>query len=140
MRFLAGLVLAAMPLVLGGWSQSSETHMPWNLKGRAVVKTPDGVSHVIRGSVCNFGPRSGRLRFGADATDYLSIVVSRPKGKPAVLDIEDGILTLPNVSTAVLGTAQVQDLPVKRGTFVLYTHKGNNVRGKPRYTGSWKCG
>ena len=142
MRFGACLVLAAMPLVLGAWSQSSANHMPWNLNGRAIVKTPDGVSHVIRGSVCNFGPRSGRLRFGGDAaTDYLSIVVRRPKGgKPTVLDIEDGILTLPSVDIAVLGTAQVQEFPVKRGTFVLYTRRGNNVRGKPRYTGSWTCG
>ena len=28
----------------------------------------------------------------------------------------------------------------KRGTFVLYRHKGGGVTGKARYTGSWRCG
>ncbi len=65
MRVRAVVFLAAMPLLLGAWTLSSETHMPWNPNGKAVVKTPDGVSHVIRGSICNFGPRAGRLRFGA---------------------------------------------------------------------------
>ena len=145
MRVRAVVLLAATPLLLGGWSQSSENHMPWNPRGKAVVKTPGGVSHVIRYSVCNFGPREGRLRFGGTRINsdspYMSIVVGARKGNPAVLDIIDGVLRLaPNSTIAVLGTAHVQDYPVKRGTFVLFGHKGGGVTGKARYTGSWKCG
>ena len=145
MRILVVVVLAAMPLLLGAWTQSSENHMPWNPKGKAVVKTPDGVSHVIRYSVCNFGgPLPGRLRFGGTLINsdlpYMSIVVETRKGNPAVLDIIDGVLRLaPNLTIAVLGTAHVQDV-FKRGTFVLYKHKGGGVTGKARYTGSWRCG
>ena len=104
MRVRAVVVLAAMPLLLGAWTQSSENHMPWNPKGKAVVKTPDGVSHVIRYSVCNFGgPLPGRLRFGGEAgRNHLSIVVARRKGNPAVLDIIDGVLTLPRLEISVL--------------------------------------
>ena len=109
------------------------------------MKTPGGVSHVIRGSVCNFGPRAGRLRFGdgsitANVSSYMSIVVSARKGNPAVLDIIDGVLSLPKLDMAVLGTARVQDQPVKRGTFVVFRHRGGGVTGKARYTGSWRCG
>ena len=145
MRILVVVVLAAMPLLLGAWTQSSENHMPWNPKGKAVVKTPDGVSHVIRYSVCNFGgPLPGRLRFGGTLINsdlpYMSIVVETRKGNPAVLDIIDGVLRLaPDLTIAVLGTAHVQDV-FKRGTFVLYKHKGGGVTGKARYTGSWRCG
>ena len=145
MRVLIPISLAAMTLLLAGWTQSSESHMPWNPKGKAVVKTPDGVSHVIRQSVCNFGPHAGRLRFGGTAVDsdapYISLVVRELKGKPTVLDIEDGIVRLaPNSTFAVLGSASVQERPVKRGTFVLFKHKGSGVTGNARYTGSWKCG
>lgn len=145
MRLRAVVLLAAMPLLLGAWTLSSKNHMPWNPGGKAVVQTPDGVSHVIRYSVCNFGPHAGRLRFGGTTfnsdSPYLSIVVRERKGNPAVLNIEDGILTLaPNFTFAVLGTAHVQDGPVRRGTFVLFRHKGGGVTGKARYTGSWKCG
>ncbi len=119
--------------------------MPWNLRGKAVVKTPGGVSHVIRYSVCNFGPHAGRLRFGGTPVNsdlpYMSIVVRELKGDPTVLDIEDGVLRLaPDSTFAVLGTAHVQDGSVRRGTFVLFRHKGGGVTGKARYTGSWKCG
>jgi hypothetical protein len=142
MRVRAVVLLAAMPLLLGAWTLPSGSG--WH-PGRAVVKSPDGVSHVIRSSVCNFGPRTGRLRFGGTAissdSPYMSIVVRALKGRPTVLDIEDGVLRLaPDSTFAVLGTAHVQDRPVKRGTFVLFRHKGGGVTGKARYTGSWKCG
>jgi hypothetical protein len=145
MRVRAVLVLAAMPLLLGAWTLSSENHMPWNSRGRAVVKTPGGVSHLIRHSVCNFGPHAGRLRFGGTPinsdSSYMSLVVRELKGNPTALDIEDGVLRLaPNSTFAVLGTAHVQDGPVRRGTFVVFRHKGGGVTGKARYTGSWKCG
>jgi hypothetical protein len=145
MRVRAVVLLAAMPLLLGAWTLSSENHMPWNPRGKAVVKTPGGVSHVIRYSVCNFGPHAGRLRFGGDpinsGSPYMSLVVRELKGNPAVLDIEDGILRLGNNSSfAVLGTAHVEERPVRRGTFVLFRHKGGGVTGKVRYAGSWKCG
>jgi hypothetical protein len=139
------VVLAAMPLLLGAWTLSSENHMPWNPNGKAFVKTPARVSHVIRQSVCNFGPHAGRLRFGGTPINsdlpYMSLVVRELQGNPTVLDIEDGILRLPHKATfAVLGTAHVQEHPVKRGTFVLFIHKGGGVTGKARYTGSWSCG
>ena len=34
MRYWAFLVLAAMPLLLGAWTLSSENHMPWNPEER----------------------------------------------------------------------------------------------------------
>ena len=70
---------------------------------------------------------------------YMSIVVARRKGNPTVLDIIDGVMSLPRLDIAVLGTAHVQDV-LKRGTFVLYERKGGGVTGKARYTGSWNCG
>jgi hypothetical protein len=139
MRVRAVVVLAAMPLLLGAWTLSSDNTI-WNPRGKAVVKTPDGVSHVARSSLCNFGPRAGRLRFGdKDATSHLVIVVARRKGNPAVLDVIDGVMDLPGFATAVLGTAHVQNV-FKRGTFVLYRHRGGGVTAKARYTGSWNCG
>ena len=147
MRFRAVVVLAAMPLLLGAWTQSSENHKPWNPRGKAVVKTPDGVSHVIRKSRCNRplgAPLTGRLQFGGTPIDsdlpYMSIVTKKRKGSPAVLDIIDGVLRLaPNATIAVRGKAQVQDRFARRGTFVLYQNKGGGVTGKARYTGSWNC-
>ena len=144
MRYWAFLVLAAMPLLLGAWTQSSENHKPWNPRGKAVVKTPDGVSHVIRKSRCNRplgAPRTVRLQFGGTPIDsdlpYMSIVTKKRKGSPAVLDIIDGVLRLaPNATIAVLGKARVQDRFARRGTFVLQ-NKGGGVRA--RYTGSWNC-
>ena len=129
-----------MPLLLSAWTLSSD----WR-PGRAVVKSPNGKSLVIRRSVCNFGPHAGRLRFGGTPIDsnspYMSLVVRELKGNPTVLEIEDGVLRLaPDFTFAVLGTAHVQDRPVKRGTFVLFRHKSGGVTGKARYTGSWKCG
>ena len=98
MRVRAVVLLAAMPMLFGAWTVSSENHMPWNARGKAVVKTPGGISHVIRHSVCNFGPHAGRLRFGGDPVNsdstYMSLVVRELEGNPAVLDIEDGILRL----------------------------------------------
>jgi hypothetical protein len=144
-----------MPLLLGAWTLSSESsdgapidHKPWNPKGKAVVKTPNGVSHVIRKSRCYpsvlGAPRTGRLQFGGTPIDsdlpYMSIVTKKRKGSPAVLDIIDGVLRLaPNATIAVLGKAQVQDGFARRGTFVLYQNKGGGVTGKARYTGSWNC-
>ena len=145
MRFWAAVVLAAMPLLLGAWTLSSESDKPWNPRGKAVLKTPDGVSHVIRKSRCYRplgAPRTGRLQFGGTPIDsdlpYMSIVTKKRKGSPAVLDIIDGVLRLaPNATIAVLGKAQVQDGFARRGTFVLYQNKGGGV--KARYTGSWNC-
>jgi hypothetical protein len=146
MRLRAVVLLAAMPLLLGAWTLSSGNHMPWNPRGTAVVKTPGGVSHVIRSSVCNFGPHAGRLRFGGDPINsdstYMSLVVRELKGNPTVLNIEDGLLRLGDNSSffTVLGTAHVQVRPARRGTFVLLIHKGGGATGKVRYTGSWNCG
>ena len=136
MRFRAVVVLAAMPLLLGAWTLSSESsdgapidHKPWNPGGKAVVKTPDGVSHVFGKSRCYpsvlGAPRTGRLQFGGTPIDselpYMSIVTKKRKGSPAVLDIIDGVLRLaPNATIAVLGKAQVQDRFARRGTFVLF--------------------
>ena len=77
MRVRAVVVLAAMPLLLGAWTQSSENDTIWNPRGKAVVKTPDGVSHVARSSLCNLGPRAGRLRFGGKAANSDSCTVHR---------------------------------------------------------------
>ena len=157
MRFRAVVVLAAMPLVLGAWTLSSESsdgtpkidHKPWNPKGKAVVKTPNGVSHVIRKSRCYpsilGAPRTGRLQFGGTPidSDFPAVHVHRHEKAQrnlAVLDIIDGVLRLaPNATIAVLGKAQVQDDFARRGTFVLYQNKGGGVTGKARYTGSWIC-
>jgi hypothetical protein len=104
------------------------------------VKTPNGVSHVIRQSWC-----SDRLRFGGTAINsdepYMSLVVEPRDGNPAVLDVIDGVLRIaPRATTAVLGTVRVQIGPRKRGTFVLFRHEGNGVLGNVRYTGTWNCG
>ena len=149
MRLRVVVVLAAMPLLLGAWTLSSDRTI-WNPRGKAVVKTPSGVSHVIRSSVCYFGPQARarsnlRLLFGGTSINsdspYMSLLVSERKGNPTVLDIEDGVLRLaPNSTFAVLGTAHIQERPVRRGTFVLFRHLGGGVTGKARYTGSWKCG
>ena len=137
-----------MDAVVGVERRCTDHHKPWNPRGKAVVKTPDGVSHVIRKSRCYpsllGAPRTGRLQFGGTPIDsdlpYMSIVTKKRKGSPAVLDIIDGVLRLaPNATIAVLGKAQVQDRFARRGTFVLYQNKGGGVTGKARYTGSWNC-
>jgi hypothetical protein len=138
-----------MPLLLGAWTLSDNGVPPWRPKGKAVVKTPDGVSHVIRSSFCSFGPNGYvRLRFGGkqagltlSTTDmpYMHLVAKTRKGNPAVLDIFDGVLKLPPKWTDFpgAGTARVQ-VARRRGTFVLF--RPGDVTGKARYTGSWKCG
>ena len=79
MRVRAVVVLAAMPLLLGAWTLSSENHMPWNPRGKAVVKTPDGVSHVILSSNCQFGPNGlVRLRFGGKLAGRPSATTDMP--------------------------------------------------------------
>ena len=101
------VVLAAMTLVLGGWRLSSDDAIapgPWNPKGKAVVKSPDGVSHVVHSSFCSLGRHGGvRLRFGGKlaartvTTDrpYIHLVAQRREGNPSVLDIFDGVINLP---------------------------------------------
>jgi len=70
----------------------------------------------------------------------MSLVVRAQEGKPAVLDVIDGVLRLaPGRTLAVLGTARTQDALGRRGTFVLFRHLGDGVLGK-RYTGSFNCG
>jgi hypothetical protein len=150
MRVLAAVALTAMPLLLGAWTLSDNgVASNWRPKGKAVVKTPGGVSHVIRESACYLVRperlRFWRLQFGGTSINsdvpYMSLLVSERKRNPTVLDIEDGNLRLPHKSTfPVLGTAHVQVRPVRRGTFVLFIDRGNGVTGKARYTGSWKCG
>ncbi len=103
MRVRAVVVLAAMPLLLGAWTLSDNEVSPWRPQGKAVVKTPDGVSLVIRSSFCSFG-RHGyvRLRFGGKLAGlhattnmpYLHLVAKRREGNPAVLDIFDGVVNL----------------------------------------------
>ena len=158
MRFWAVVVLAAMPLLLGAWTLSSESndgapidHKPWHPEGKAVVKTPDGVSHVIRSSFCSFGPIGYvRLRFGGKlaglpsaTTDmpYMHLVAKRREGNPAVLDIIDGVLEFPPEwgDANHFGTVHVQ-VARRRGTFALFNEPDDVGTGKPRYTGSWKCG
>lgn len=141
MRVLAPVALAAMTLVVAGWTQSDNGVAPnWRPEGKAVVKTPDGVSIVIRQAWCSFGRYGGvRLRFGGKPTTtdvpYMQLVAERRKGNPAVLDIFDGVINLgPKWADAPhRGTAHVQ-IGNRRGTFVLVE------TGTRRYTGIWNCG
>ena len=120
-------------------------NFPWNPKGKAVVKTPDGVRLVIRSAFCSFGRHGGvRLRFGGKPTTadvpYIQLVAQRRKGNPAVLDIFDGVINLgPQWADAShRGTAHV--LGHRRGTFVLLRDRDDGAARKPRYTGIWNCG
>jgi hypothetical protein len=147
MRLRAVVVLAAMPLLLGAWTLSDTGVYPnWRPKGKAVLKTPDGVSHVIRSSFCSFGPNGYvRLRFGGKPvrTDmpYMQLVAKTRAGNPAVLDIFDGVLNFPPKwgDAPHFGTAHVQ-VARRRGTFALFRDRDAVGTGKPRYTGSWNCG
>jgi hypothetical protein len=145
-RIGALVVLAAMTLLLGGWRLSSLPY-PWNPKGHAVVKSPDGVSHVIRSSFCSFGLHGGvRLRFGGKLAErsvtrdrpYIHLVAQRREANPSVLDIFDGVITSPPAwgwdDADHVGTARIQ-VDRRRGTFVL-----RDSNGRPRYTGTWNCG
>jgi hypothetical protein len=147
MRVRAGVVLAAIPLLLGAWTLSDNgvvpKQSPWNPRGRAVVKTPDGASHVIRSSFCSFGPTLVRLRFGGKLfrTDapYMHLVATRREGQPAVFEVFDGVLTLPpNEAAVTAGTARVHGY--RRGTFALLRDRDDVGTGKARYTGTWYCG
>jgi len=119
---------------------------PWNPKGKAVVKSPDGVRLVIRSAFCSFGRHGGvRLRFGGKpvTTDkpYMQLVAQRRKGNPAVLDIFDGAFNFPPEwgDANHFGTVHVQ-VARRRGTFALFNEPDDVGRGKPRYTGTWNCG
>jgi hypothetical protein len=150
MRVRAVVVLAAMPLLLGAWTLSDNAISPWRPDGRAVVKSPDGVSHIIRSSFCSFG-RHGyvRLRFGGKLAGlrlttnmpYMQLVAKRREGNPAVLDIYDGVLDIPPkwAYAPRVGTVHIQ-VARRRGTFALFGDPDGVGTGKPRYTGSWRCG
>jgi hypothetical protein len=150
MRSWAVVVLAAMPLLLGAWTLSDNGVPHWDPKGKAVVKTPGGVLHVIRSSNCSFGQHGWvRLRFGGKlaglsaTTDmpYMNLVARMREGDPAVLDIIDGVLKFPPEwgDANHFGTVHVQ-VARRRGTFALFNEPDDVGTGKPRYTGSWKCG
>jgi hypothetical protein len=141
MRARAVVVLAAMPLLLGAWTLSDNGVAPnWRPEGKAVVKTPDGVSLVIRKAWCSFGRYGGiRLRFGGKPVSkdmlYMQLVAQRREGNPNILDIFDGAINLgPKWADAPnRGTAHVQ-IGHRRGTFVL------RQPGSREYTGTWNCG
>jgi hypothetical protein len=147
------VVVAAMTLVLGGWTLTNNGVAPnWRPEGKAVVKTPDGVSHVIRSAWCSFGRYGGvRLRFGgklaglAVTTDrpYIHLVARRREGNPSVLDIFDGVIKLPPnwgwVDAVHVGTAHVQ-VDRRRGTFALFGDGDDVATDTPRYTGTFNCG
>ena len=147
MRVLAPVALAAMTLVFAGWTLSDNGVAPnWRPEGKAVVKTPDGVSIVIRQAWCSFGRYGGiRLRFGGKPTTtdgpYMQLVAQRRKGNPAVLDIFDGAFNFPPEwgDANHFGTVHVQ-VARRRGTFALFNEPDDVGRGKPRYTGTWNCG
>ena len=135
-----------MPLLLGAWTLSDNGVSPWRPNGKAVLKSPDGVSLVIRSSFCSFGRHGGvRLRFGGKpvTTDmpYMQLVAQRRERNPAVLDIFDGVMNLPPkwADANHFGTAHVQ-VARRRGTFALFSDPDDAGTGKPRYTGSWVCG
>jgi len=143
-----------MTLVLGGWRLSSDDAIapgPWNPKGKAVVKSPDGVSHVVHSSFCSLGRHGGvRLRFGGKlaartVTDrpYIHLVAQRREGNPSVLDIFDGVINLPPkwgwADAMHVGTAHVQ-VARRRGTFALFRDGDDVATDTPRYTGVWDCG
>ena len=149
------VVLAAMTLVLGGWRLSSDDAIapgPWNPKGKAVVESPDGVSHVVHSSFCSLGRHGGvRLRFGGKlaartvTTDrpYIHLVAQRREGNPSVLDIFDGVINLPPkwgwADAMHVGTAHVQ-VARRRGTFALFRDGADVATDTPRDTGTWNCG
>ena len=144
-----------MTLVLGGWRLSSDDAIapgPWNPKGKAVVESPDGVSHVVHSSFCSLGRHGGvRLRFGGKlaartvTTDrpYIHLVAQRREGNPSVLDIFDGVINLPPkwgwADAMHVGTAHVQ-VARRRGTFALFRDGDDVATDTPRYTGTWNCG
>lgn len=146
MRVVAPVALTAMTLLLCAWRLSDNGVGPWHPKGKAVVRTPDGASHVIRSAFCSFGRHGGvRLRFGGKrvTTDVPSlhlVATRRREGNPAILDVWDGVLDLPPKWAAVpAGTAHVQP-GLRRGTFILWAERDDVGTGKPQFTGSFNCG
>ena len=151
MRVLAGVCLAAMTVFLAGWTLSDNgvapKQSPWNPKGKAVVKSPDGLRLVIRSAFCSFGRHGVRLRFGGKPTTtdvpYIQLVAQRREGDPSVLDIFDGVINLPPkwgwADAMHVGTAHVQ-VARRRGTFALFRDGADVATDTPRYTGTWNCG
>ena len=151
-RIRALLVLGAVPLLLGAWTLSDNgvapKQSPWNPKGKAVLKSPDGVRLVIRSAFCSFGRHGGvRLRFGGKPTTtdvpYIQLVAQRRERSPSVLDIFDGVINLPPkwgwAGAMHVGTAHVQ-VARRRGTFALFRDGDDVATDTPRYTGTWDCG
>jgi hypothetical protein len=116
-------------------------------RGKAVVRTASGVSHMLTPSACFIGASGARLYFGSYPWDGvpkrpkgLYLVVEREPDDHSRADVIDGGLQLRlDMQMAVIGTARLRD-GMRSGTFAIFSHAGNGVKGKIRYTGQWTCG
>jgi hypothetical protein len=115
--------------------------------GKAVVRTASGVSHVLTPSACFIGASGARLYFGPYPWDRVS---ERPRGLYLVIDrepddhsragvIDGGLQLRLDMHMAVIGTARLLD-GMRSGTFTIFSHLGDGVKGKSKYTGHWTCG
>jgi hypothetical protein len=69
----------------------------------------------------------------------LYLVVERDPDDRTHADVIDGGLRLPNMQLAIIGTARLRD-GLRSGTFTIFSHVGNGVKGTIKYTGQWTCG
>ena len=106
-----------------------------------------GVSNVLTPSACFIGVSGARLYFGQYPWDTaperpssLYLVVERERGDHSRAAVIDGGMHLRRgMHLPVIGTARLRD-GLRSGTFTIFSHVGNGVKGKNKYTGRWTCG
>ena len=163
---LAGtvVVLMAMSLLAGASAVSADngdvtcppsTEIPSGVlpkplvckAGKAVVRTARGVSNVLTPSACFIGVSGARLYFGQYPWDTaperpstLYLVVERERGDHSRAAVIDGGMHLRRgMHLPVIGTARLRD-GLRSGTFTIFSHLGNGVKGKSKFSGHWTCG
>jgi hypothetical protein len=143
MRVLAAVALSAMTPLLGAWTLSDNgVASNWRPEGKAVVKTPDGCrtssAAVLAASgeadVSGCGLAAGRL-------DAHAVPAARREGAQGKSRRPRHRRRLPPKwpDLVPVGTAHRQ-ISLRRGSFVLFGDRDDVATGKPRFTGSWKCG
>ena len=111
------------------------------------MRTASGVSNVLTPSACFIGASGARLYFGqypwdnaSELPQSLYLVVERESGDHSRAGVIDGGMHLRRgTHLAVIGTARLRD-GLRSGTFTIFSHLGNGVKGKSKFSGQWNCG
>ncbi len=108
---------------------------------RAVYRTCSHLAHASLGQAAHActsastpgttlrsGPRASTSSWSANPATIVA---------PGVID--GGMHLRRGIHLAVIGTARLRD-GLRSGTFTIFSHLGNGVKGKSKFSGQWNCG